>query len=218
VVKALTVLEAKRLDLRAIKSFGVPSILLMENAGRAVSIEAFKNIGSKKPKIAIICGKGNNGGDGFSAARHLMARGIDPDLYLCAGFSEVKGEARINLNILLKLKKKVFIINDKSLKAFKKRLASYGLIVDSIFGVGLKGVVKGIIAEVINIINQSNVRVISVDLPSGIDADTGEVLGIAVKADTTVTFIAPKLGMLKGHGKEFCGKIIVQDLGFPFYL
>lgn len=100
--------------------------------------------------------------------------------------------------------------------AFKKRLASYGLIVDSIFGVGLKGVVKGIIAEVINIINQSNARVISVDLPSGIGADTGKVLGTAVKADTTVTFIAPKIGMLKGQGKKFSGKIIVQDLGLPF--
>lgn len=188
--KVLTVLEAKRLDSRAIKRFGVPVALLMENAGRAVSMEALRIIGSKKLKVAIICGKGNNGGDGFSAARHLMAKGVNPDLYLCAGFSEVKGEARVNLNILLKLKKKIFIINDKSLMAFKKRLASYGLIVDSIFGVGLKGVVKGIIAEVINIINQSNARVISVDLPSGIGADTGKVLGTAVKADTTVTFIA----------------------------
>lgn len=217
-MKTLTALQARKLDFKATGRFGMPVALLMENAGRAVSREVLKVIGRKKLKVAVICGKGNNGGDGFSAARHLMAKGIDVDIYLCGKISEVKEEAKANLDILLRLKKKIFIVNKASLKRFKRRLSGYGLIVDSILGVGLRGNVKGVILEVINIINQAGAPVLSVDLPSGMDADTGEALGAAVKADSTITFVAPKKGMVKLAGRKLCGHIVVSDIGFPFLL
>jgi len=209
--KTLTALQAKKFDLNAIKRFRVPTILLMENAGRAISEEALSIIGGKQLKVAIVCGKGNNGGDGFCSARHLITKGITLDVYVCGKLGEIKAEAKANLDILLKLKRKIFILNEKNLKIFKRRLSRYGLIIDAILGVGLKGRVKGVIFEVINIINQSGVYVLSADIPSGVNADTGEALGAAVYADRTVTFVAPKKGMEKNTGKRFCGKVVVSD-------
>lgn len=216
-IKTLTALEAKKFDLKAIKRFKVPTILLMENAGRAITEEVLRIIKRKKMKVAIICGRGNNGGDGFCSARHLITKGIAFDVYVCGKISGLKGEARVNLDILLRLKKKIFSINEKNLKIFKSKLLGYGLIIDSILGVGLRGRVEGVISKVINIINESGKYVLSVDIPSGLDADTGEALGAAVYADRTVTFVAPKKGMVNNMGKRFCGKVVVSDIGLPFF-
>ncbi|MFA5311664.1 MAG: NAD(P)H-hydrate epimerase [Candidatus Omnitrophota bacterium] len=213
--KILTVSQARNLDSKAREKFGIPAILLMENAGRAVSEEVSRVIGGGEMKVAIFCGKGNNGGDGFCAARHLISRGVNPDIYLCGSINEVRGEAKVNLEILLKLKKGVFQVNPKKLKAVRARIPGYGLIVDALFGVGIKGLVKGIFADIINTINQSRAYIISVDIPSGLDANTGRVLGVSVKADATVTFIAKKKGMVKGEGERLCGRIVVENIGFP---
>lgn len=213
--RVLTVRQARNLDLKARVKLGIPTILLMENAGRAVSKEVIGVISGRRMKVALFCGKGNNGGDGFCAARHLLARGINPDVYLCGNINEVKGEARINLEILLRLKKKVLQINLNNLKAVQARIPGYGLIVDALLGVGIKGLVKGIFVDIITAINQSKAYVLSVDTPSGLDANTGRVLGVSIKADRTVTFIAEKKGMVRGLGKKLCGKIITEDIGFP---
>jgi len=211
--RTLTTRQAKKLDSKAKDRFGVPTILLMENAGRAVSEEVIKNIPVRKSKIAIFCGRGNNGGDGLCAARHLMAKGLSLDVYLCGRHNQVKGEAKVNLDILLKLKKDVFEINQRTLKLIKRKIHHYGLIVDALLGVGLRGEVSGIDASVINLINSSSAQVISVDIPSGLDANSGKALGSCIKADKTVTFIAEKRGM--GKGKDFCQEIIIKDLGIP---
>ena len=213
--KILTVSQAKDLDSKAREKFGIPTILLMENAGRAVSETVYKVIGSRKMKIAIFCGKGNNGGDGFCAVRHLLSRGVNPDVYLCGNINEVRGEARVNLEILLRLKKKVLQVNQNNLKTIRARMPGYSLIVDALLGVGIKGLVKGIFADIINAINQSKAYILSVDIPSGLDANTGQALGVSVKADRTVTFIAKKKGMVKGGGEKLCGKIVVENIGFP---
>lgn len=213
--KILTARQARNLDFKARVKLGIPTILLMENAGRAVSKEVSGIISGRRMKAALFCGKGNNGGDGFCAARHLLSRGINPDIYLCGNMNEVKGEARVNLEILLRLKKKVLQVNPNNLKAIRARIPGYGLIVDALLGVGIKGLVKGIFADIIIAINQSKAYVLSVDIPSGLDADTGRVLGVSVKADRTVTFIAGKRGMFRAWGKKLCGKIITEDIGFP---
>ena len=212
-MKTITASQAKLLDKKAREIYGLSTLILMENAGRAVSEEIIK---LKKRKIAIFCGKGNNGGDGFVSARHLFTRGIKPDLFLAGKMSEVKGEARLNLDTLLKLKHNIFEINEKNLSLVKKKIRRYDLIVDAIFGVGLKNNIKDFFRDLIELINSSSAYIVSVDIPSGLDADNGEVSGACVRADRTVTFIAKKRGMVKGEGPEYCGKITVKDIGFPF--
>ncbi len=212
-MRSITASQAKLLDKKAREIYGLSTLILMENAGRAVAEEIIK---LKKRKIAIFCGRGNNGGDGFVSARHLFTGGIKPDLFLAGKISDVQGEARLNLDILLKLKHKIFEIDDKNINLLKEKIRRYDLIVDAIFGVGLKGNIEGFLKDLIESINSSSAYVVSVDIPSGLDADNGEVSGACVRADRTVTFIAKKRGMVKGGGSGYCGKIIIKELGFPF--
>ncbi|MGE4356977.1 MAG: NAD(P)H-hydrate epimerase [Candidatus Omnitrophota bacterium] len=200
---------AKLIDEKVSKNLGISTLVLMENAGRSVAEEVVK---LKKKKIAIFCGKGNNGGDGLVCARHLLCRGIKPDVFLLGKIEEVKNEAKVNLDILLKLWRAIEVNEENFSKIkFKK----YDLIVDAIFGIGLKGKITGFFQNTIDLINSSGAYVVSVDIPSGLDADSGRVLGNCVKANMTITFFAKKSGMVKNKGPEYCGEIIVKDLGFP---
>jgi len=187
----------------------------MENAGRAVASEATRVLKNKKDKVAVLCGKGNNGGDGFCAARHLRACGRHPDVYLAGRVSDVSGEAKVNLNILIKLKQKITHLDYTNLGLAAKRLSRYRLIVDALLGVGLRGEVLGIYRDLINAVNASGSYVLSVDIPSGLDATTGKILGACVKADKTVTFVAKKRGMVTGAGPRVCGEVVIAGLGVP---
>lgn len=204
--------QARALDSRAKEKLGIPTLILMENAGRAVFEEAMKMLRGKK-EVAVFCGKGNNGGDGFVAARHLLSCGIKPGIFLTGSINEVVNEAKTNLEILLKLKQKIFEINEENLNLVKNRISKYALVIDALLGVGLSGEVRGIFRDLINIINAAKVKVLAVDIPSGLDANTGEILGCGIIADSTVTFVAKKRGMAAGQGRKYCGKIIVKDLG-----
>lgn len=211
-IKPITSRQAEILDKKARDKFGISTLILMENAGRGIAEEVLK---LKKRKVAIFCGKGNNGGDGFVCARHLLVSGFRPDIFLVGEIGKLKNEARINLEILLKLKQKIIEIDEKNLNIVKDKIPKYNLIVDALFGVGLKGEVRGLFRNLIEIINSSKAYILSVDIPSGLDANTGRVLGCCVKADKTVTFIAKKCGMVSGDGQKYCGKVIVKDLGIP---
>ncbi len=208
--RMLTARSAREIDRKAREELGISTLVLMENAGAAVAREVFKSLKGRK-RIAIFCGKGNNGGDGLVAARHLLAQKIKPDIYLASEYSQVKNEAKTNLDILLKLGAKVVFLSGKNLNNLK--ISKYDLIVDSLLGVGLSGKVCGICADLIRLINLSAARVIAVDLPSGLDATSGKILGICVKADKTVTFVALKRGMAVAEGPEYCGKVIVAEIG-----
>jgi NAD(P)H-hydrate epimerase len=208
----LTAKTAKLLDLEAKEKLGISTLILMENAGRAVAQEATKVFRGKK-KIAVFCGKGNNGGDGFVAARHLLAQGIKPDIFLAGGISQVENEAKTNLAILLKLKTKITQVSERNLSSIKT--SKYGLIIDALLGVGLSGEVRGIYKDLISLINSSQAYKLCVDIPSGLDTTTGKILGCCVKADKTITFVAKKRGMVVGDGPRYCGKVIVADLGIP---
>jgi NAD(P)H-hydrate epimerase len=210
--RLLTASQAKALDSRALLDYGISALVLMENAGRQVCLEAIASH-VRGMKIAIFCGKGNNGGDGFVAARHMLAQGMMPDIYLACSKSDVSNEARTNLNILLELKQKITLISAKNVSRLK--MDSYGLIIDALLGVGLSGEVRGVYKDLIGLINSSGARILSVDIPSGLDATTGKALGCCVKADKTITFVAKKRGMAVADGPGYCGRVVVADLGLP---
>lgn len=210
---ALTAAEAKAWDEHARKRYGISTLVLMENAGRAVAEEAIKSAGKR---VAIFCGKGNNGGDGFVAARHLLARGVRPQIFLAGNKKKVRGEAKENLDILLRMKVKVCEVNPKDLPAVRKQMRRYNVIIDALFGVGLAGTVKGVYSGLIDAINGSSAYIISVDIPSGLDATVGNALGACVCADKTVTFVAQKRAMKTAFGKKCCGRVVVKDIGLPF--
>lgn len=212
--KLLTSRQSRDIDIEARNVFGISTLVLMENAGRQLAEEAIKILPGKKT-VAIFCGKGNNGGDGFVAARHLLVYGIKPDIFLAGKVSGVGNEAKINLEILLKLKQKPVEVNAENLHLVKNKIHQYALIIDALLGVGLKGEVRGIFRDLIGIINAAKAYVLSVDIPSGLDATGGKVLGCCVKADKTITFIARKRGMVYGDGPKYCGKIVVKGLGVP---
>ena len=207
--KLISVSQAQAFDKFAQEKLGVPSLILMENAGRSVAEEALKMLGRKK-RVAIICGVGNNGGDGLVAARHLLNANKNVDVYLVGNILKLKPDPKINLEILQKMKIKIkYFKSIKDLKQIKKS----DLIIDAIFGIGLKSEVKSPITDVISFVNLSNRPILAVDVPSGLDADGGKALGVAVKATQTITFVAPKKGFYKASAKKFCQKIIVKDIG-----
>ncbi len=213
--RLLTAAQAKELDVKLKDRLGINTLILMENAGRAVAEEAFKMLRQKKQPVAVFCGKGNNGGDGFVAARHLLAQGIKPDIFLAGKISGVRNEARVNLDIARKLKQRVLEIEERRLPLVKSKIPKYALIIDALLGVGLKGEIRGIYRDLIGVINAAQGAVLSVDIPSGLDATSGKVLGCCVEADKTVTFMAKKRGMVFGAGPGYCGEIIVRQLGAP---
>jgi hydroxyethylthiazole kinase-like uncharacterized protein yjeF len=211
----LTSQEARAIDIKAKEIFGIAALVMMENAGRSVAEEALKVLNGKK-SVAIFCGKGSNGGDGFVAARHLLTQGTKPDVFLAGKITEAENEARTNLDIFLRLKQKIIEAEEENLHLLKTKVSRYALIIDALLGVGLKGRVRGIYADLIGIINSSNAYILSVDIPSGLDATTGKALGCCVTADKTVTFVAKKRGMVLGDGPKYCGKVIIEGIGITF--
>lgn len=213
--RLITSQKAKEIDLKAKERCGISVLVLMENAGKAVAEEAMKVLKNQKEKVAIFCGKGNKGGDGFVAARHLLTYGIKPEVFLAGKISEVNNEAKINLEIFRKLKLKILEVSESNLNLVKREISKYELIIDALLGVGLSGEVRGIFRDLIESINSSRAFILAVDIPSGLDATTGRVLGCCVKADRTVTFVAKKRGMVIGDGPKYCGRVVVKDLGIP---
>jgi len=200
-MKVVTRDEIRRIDKRAIEEYGISGLILMENAGLQVSLEILEHYSPLAQKrVAIIAGKGNNGGDGFVVARHLYNRGIRVEVYLIGESTEIKGDARVNLDILKKIGIPLYErVTSNDLSA---PLRYTDIIVDAIFGTGLSSEIKNPYSDVINAINSSRKPVVSIDVPSGVDSDTGEILGVAVKADITVTFALPKRGLLVFPGAE----------------
>lgn len=210
--------EVREIDRKAIEEYEIPGIILMENAGRNVAEEILKMLSwPKKAKVVIFCGKGNNGGDGFVIARHLYNKGVNVSVYLLTRISNVlaDGDASTNLKILLNMNLKVNELPEGNMKEIRKELQDCNIIVDAIFGTGLSGEVREPARSLIMEINETNIPVVSVDIPSGLDCDEGIVLGAAVKATKTVTFVAAKAGFFKECGREYTGELIVSDISVP---
>ena len=208
-IKYISVVQAQAFDRFAQEKLGIPSLILMENAGRSVAEEALKMLG-KKEKAAVICGVGNNGGDGLVAARHLLNAGKKVSVYLIGEISKLKLDPKTNLNILKKMGQEIYFWKPRR---YCRRIPKTDLIIDAIFGIGLNSEIREPYASIIRFINAARRPVLAVDVPSGLNADTGEVLGVAVKAKRTVTFVAPKKGFSRRYGPKCCGKVIVRDIG-----
>jgi len=212
-MKVSRVFEMQHLDKIAMEHYGIPESLLMENAGLAVSEVIRRTPGVSGKRFLILCGTGNNGGDGFVVARKIHSNGGRPKIILTGDRNRYQGAARINLNILEKLP--VEIADFFSLDILRMDLAQSDAIVDAIFGTGLTRKIEGKYHDIIDLVNQSGKTVFSVDIPSGVSGDTGQVMGIAVDAHHTVTFGLPKTGNLFYPGFKHCGKLHVSHISFP---
>ncbi len=210
----LSVKDARELDNFIINILGVESLILMENAGRSV-VDLVEKEFNKKSNVAVFCGKGNNGGDGFVVARHLLTRGFKVEVYLAGKESEISKDAKTNLFLAFKSGMKINELNEKNIPLLKRKINKYNIIIDALLGIGIKNETRGMISNLIDLINNSLAKIISVDVPSGFDADNGVMLGRCVKSDFTVTFLAKKRGFLRKEAKDLCGNVIVENLGFP---
>ncbi|MDQ1274113.1 MAG: Bifunctional NAD(P)H-hydrate repair enzyme Nnr [Planctomycetota bacterium] len=218
-VKTVTREEMRELDRKAIEVYEIPGIILMENAGRNVAEEVYKMTDTQsKIKVAVLCGKGNNGGDGFVVARHLHNYGITVGVFLVAKISDIvkDADAGTNLKILLNMKIAIReILLTTEMNNILMELCSYDIIVDALFGTGLSGDVREPFKMLIDGVNNLNRPIVSVDIPSGLDCNNGNILSTAIKATKTVTFAAGKRGFYLGNGPLHTGEIIVTDICIP---
>ena len=212
-MKVSTVAQMRNLDRSATEEFGISEDLLMENAGQAVYFVILKEIGIRNKKFAVFCGGGNNGGDGLVVARKIHSNGGEAIIFLLDDETKFKGAAKRNFEIASKMP--IEISKVSSIESIKSTVLHSDAIIDAIFGTGLVREVGGIYKDVIQMINEGGKTVFSVDIPSGINGDTGEAIGTAVKADYTITFGLPKIGNILYPGYENCGKLYLSHISFP---
>ena len=212
-MKVSTVAQMGNLDKSATEEFSISQDLLMENAGQAVYFVILKEFGIKNKKFAVFCGGGNNGGDGLVVARKIHSNGGDVKVFLLDDETKFKGIAKRNFEIVSKMPIEISEVG--SIESMESAALHSDAIIDAIFGTGLTREVSGVYKDAIQVINESQKTVFSVDIPSGINGDTGEVMGIAIKADYTVTFGLPKMGNMLYPGYEHCGKLYVSHISFP---
>ncbi|WP_168190166.1 NAD(P)H-hydrate dehydratase [Caloramator sp. E03] len=200
--------QMKEIDKRAVSTYGIPSIILMENAAMSV-FKYIKECGAKK--VLVVCGTGNNGGDGFAIARLLYVNGYDVSVYCFGNLNKISMDAKVNFEIL----KNLYINIKSDLKEFEYEIKCCDAVVDAIFGTGFKGEISGDYYKAIKCINESGKYVISVDIPSGIESDTGKASNICIKAGTTVTFGCLKYGHLLNEGRCYSGRVYVENISIP---
>ena len=215
-MESLTREQVRRIDRCAIEIVGVASTVLMENAGRnaADAIQQFLSGLPGSPVVGVVCGGGNNGGDGFVIARHLAMRGMKVVTFLVVEADRPRGDAAVNLSILRKLDHDVRAISGR-LADLSDGLADVELIVDAVGGTGIRGALDGEMGDVVERINAARKPVVAVDIPTGLDCDTGQAAGPAVRANVTVTFVAPKKGFDAPGAAEYTGRVVVADIGVP---
>ncbi len=252
-MKSVTAGQMKEIDIKAQRFYGIPPIILMENAGIEVACQARNMLKDKYKRVCVFCGRGNNGGDGFVAARHLHNEGFKIRVFLIGEHKGAKEDARVNLNILLKMGLEVYEISYPlnrlfirsrrknhaisnldgvaalSMTQLKPRTKVRGinegfinnelrrasLIIDAIFGIGLKGEIRRDVSELISMINLSKKPILSIDIPSGLNADTGEIMGECINATKTVTLGLPKKGFFKNKGPSKVGSLSISNISIP---
>jgi len=223
-MEAVTSKQMYDIDRRAVEETGIPEIVLMENAGVKV-FESIKESFGLPRAVCVISGRGNNGGDGAVAARHLSNAGSDVRFFIVGGKNDLKNSSKINISILEKVGIKVNeLTKTDDMSYLEETLKNCDLVIDAIFGIGLKDDISGISKDTIDLVNKNkrhsdnrqNYRVVSIDIPSGIDADSGQIKGVCINADMTVTLHLPKTGLLVSPGLENTGKLVVADIGIPY--
>lgn len=206
--------QVKKLDWYAQNEYGIPGIVLMENAGLKAAEVALNMLkGKRNEKVTVFCGPGNNAGDGFVLARHLINHRIKVNVFILVRPEKIRGDALVNYNILLNMKASIYEL--ASLKQIGQILNKTDLIVDAIFGIGLNKKVEGIFKDAICRINSLSIPVLSLDTPSGLSATTGKVFGVCVHAHSTVTFGVAKKGFFIYEGPLHVGELILADISWP---
>jgi len=206
--------EVRNIDRRAIEEYGMPGVVLMENAGRGAA-EYLMQIGIQG-KVMICAGKGNNAGDGFVIARYLENNGYEVSVLLIGDSADLKGDAAINFNIINTAGISITTFaDDFTLEQTSCRLSATDWVVDALLGTGIKGEVREPFATIINAINDCETKVLAIDLPSGLDCDLGKPAGVCVQADHTVTFVGLKRGFANEQSKQWTGDVQVVDIGVP---
>ena len=212
-MKVSTVEEMRNLDRGAIEGFKIPDLILMENAGQAVYFVIQSQFGIEGKRFSIFCGIGNNGGDGFVIARKLHSNRGQVTVFLLGDEEKLAGCAKDNFEMIAAMP--IEIVRLTSAKQAESALSHCDAVVDAIFGTGLTRDVDGLYGEIIELINRKRKTVFSVDIPSGVNGDTGQIMGCSIKADYTVTFGLPKRGNLLFPGFDLCGKLYVTHISFP---
>ena len=213
----LTSEQSRICDRRAVEELGIPTIVLMENAALSVVEVLEKHVGVESgQRVVVVCGRGNNGGDGLAVARHLHNMGVDVSVFLMARHEELKGDAVINCKAVMKAGVSLTEVTDeKMLLELEKTMRHAHVVVDALLGTGISGEVRGIIAGAIDALNSSAPRILSIDVPSGLDSDTGKLCGRCVRADVTVTLGAMKRGLLLFPGADMVGDLFLGSIGIP---
>ncbi len=216
-MKLLTAAEMMRIDSQAINEYGIPGMVLMENA----AIQTVEMVSELLPvvegsRVIILAGKGNNGGDGLAIARHLTSMGARVLLFMLCEPESLKGDAAANYAITRKICQEIYPMTiEAHLDKLMISILQADLIVDAIYGIGFRGELPELESQVVRMVNWSSLPVVSVDIPSGVEADTGRVCGEAIKATCTVTFALPKIGLILEPGKEYAGTVSVADITIP---
>jgi NAD(P)H-hydrate epimerase len=205
----LTRAQVREIDRRAVQQYKIPGVVLMENAARAATDVALEMLGSSSGPVVILCGGGNNGGDGLAVARHLHNHGIDIKIVLTADSTKYQGEALVNWEIV------------KAMGLPAIDLAAAGrpaLILDAIFGTGLTQAPREPFGGIVQSVAAMNAPVMAIDIPSGMDCDTGRPLGNCIAATRTITFVAEKIGFAQPEAAKYLGRVTVGDIGCPHEL
>ena len=226
---AFTRQQLRDFDRRALEQWGVPSLVLMENAGRGAA-DAIKKFLSRLPvraakgksgasppagKVAVVAGSGNNGGDGFVIARHLHLRGIPVAVFVVGDTARATPDSAVNLNILRRLEVDIRPRAGEALARLADELRHFDAVVDAIGGTGITGPLRGDMLAAVEQVNAAGRPVVAVDIPTGLDCDTGKPLGATVRAALTVAMAAPKLGFDAPGARAFTGRVVVVDIGVP---
>jgi hydroxyethylthiazole kinase-like uncharacterized protein yjeF len=216
-VRVTTAAEMRQLDRLAIEAYGIPGVVLMENAGAQVARILWQEYPDLRARrVAVLCGRGNNGGDGFVVARYLHRMGVRVQTFLMGQLDDVQGDARVHLEVLRRLGLPPQVIRTtEEAQALGAQLPAYDLLIDALFGTGLKAAVSGPAQALIAAMNAAGKPIVAVDIPSGLSADEGAFLGEHVKAHLTVTMALPKRGLVLYPAAAHVGRLVVVDIGFP---
>lgn len=215
-MRIVTPNQMREIDAAAMETYGIPGVVLMENAGRKVAEEVIRLTGNQRKEVVMLAGKGNNGGDVMVAARHLFNYGMPVQVFLIGELNSLKGDAALNAGILTKMGVPIeFLSTAGGIEPLTKALEWGCIAVDGIFGTGFRNKAEGICLRAIRAVNESGCTVVSVDIPSGIDGKTGQIIGECICADRTVTFGFPKVGLLQYPGAGYVGDLVVADISIP---
>jgi len=216
-MRVLNTQQMREADRRTIDEIGLPSIVLMENAGRqavAAMEAAFDDLATSH--VAVLCGRGNNGGDGFVVARTLAQRGVESTVFLLGTVAEVRGDARTNLEVLGRIGLTVVeIANAQDWELHFSEVSECDVVVDALLGTGFHGRLTGLLETVVVDVNGLGVPIVAIDLPTGVSADSHEVEGSAIEASMTVTLAAPKIPLVFPPADSFGGDLVIADIGIP---